>query len=112
MLHMPGFASWVVIAIIGVLFFGKRLPEVGKSVAGAIVNFKKGLKDAQAEIERSGEVSSDRPAITQNTSSAPSGAKFDPYTGKPIEQPKFDPYTGKPVDSTVVSHGEAHETVA
>jgi sec-independent protein translocase protein TatA len=113
--HMPGFGSWVLIALIGVLFFGKRLPEVGKSVAGAIVNFKKGLKEAQEEITHgASEPSTERPAIAaKNVESLPGDAKFDPYTGKPIEQPKFDPYTGKPIDSqTVVSHGEAHETVA
>ena len=112
--HMPGFGNWVLIALIGLLFFGKRLPEVGKSVAGAIVNFKKGLKDAQEEITNSSSASStERPILTAKTADVlPEDAKFDPYTGKPIERPKFDPYTGKPVDATVVSHGEAHEPVA
>jgi|SRR6185437_15044455 len=110
--HMPGFGSWIIVALIGLLFFGKRLPEVGKSVAGAIVNFKKGLKEAHEELERSSDVP-ERPAITQQTS-VPADAKFDPHTGQPIERPKFDPYTGKPIEEakTVVSHGEPHETVA
>jgi sec-independent protein translocase protein TatA len=103
--------SWIVIAILGVLFFGKRLPEVGKSVAGAIVNFKKGLKEAQEEIERTGETPA-RPAITSSETPAalPTDAKFDPYTGQPIEKPKFDPYTGKPIVEE--AHSDTHETVA
>ena len=33
-------------------------------------------------------------------SSAPAGARFDPYTGEPLqhEVPRFDPYTGEPLD--------------
>jgi sec-independent protein translocase protein TatA len=117
MMHMlafqiPSMGEWVVIAAIGLLFFGKRLPEVGKSVAGAIVNFKKGLKEAQEEVEKAGETPSRPPLPPQNQSPAlPSDAKFDPYTGKPIEAPRFDPHTGQPItDSTTVSHGEPHET--
>ena len=115
MFHMPSFGMWLVLGILGVLFFGKRLPEVGKSVAGAIVNFKKGLKEAQEEIERGGNEAPARPAITSTTASAlPSDAKFDPYTGQPIDKPKFDPYTGKPVtdDTHEAAHSDSHETVA
>lgn len=112
-MHMPGFGQWIIIAVIGLLFFGKRLPEVGKSVAGAIVNFKKGLKEAQEELDHASTTPS-RPAITEQPS-VPADAKFDPHTGQPIAAPKFDPYTGKPLEEeakTVVSHGEPHETVA
>jgi sec-independent protein translocase protein TatA len=100
----------ILIALIGLLFFGKRLPEVGKSVAGAIVNFKKGLKEAHEEIEKSSEASETRAALPpEQTAAAPSDAKFDPYTGKPIERPKFDPYTGKPIEPTTVTTGDLHE---
>jgi len=104
MVHMPSLGMWVIVGIIGLLFFGKRLPEVGKSVAGAIVNFKKGLKEAQDEVERAGDTSS-LPAKTE-VAALPSDAKFDPYTGKPIARPKFDPYTGKPLDETTVESTE------
>lgn len=106
MVHMPGFSQWILVALIGLLFFGKRLPEVGKSVAGAIVNFKKGLKDAQEEISRETN-DSNRPVIAQQNTSAPADAKFDPHTGEPLQpKPKFDPYTGKPIEPTVVTHGD------
>lgn len=108
--HMPGFGSMILIALIGLLFFGKRLPEVGKSVAGAIVNFKKGLKDAHEELEKASDTTAETRALPAAT---PTDAKFDPYTGKPIERPKFDPYTGKPIDSeTVVTHSDPQEHVA
>ncbi len=39
------------IAAVGLLLFGKRLPEVGKGLAGGIVSFKKGLKDLENDVE-------------------------------------------------------------
>ncbi len=112
MVHMPSLSMMIVVAVIGLLFFGKRLPEVGKSVAGAIVNFKKGLKEAQDEVEQA----STTPSTNRTQVAAlPADAKFDPYTGKPIERPKFDPYTGQPIvdeHETAVSHGEPRETVS
>ena len=46
-LSMPMGAEWIVIAALGLLIFGKRLPEVGKSLGKGIVEFKKGLKGVQ-----------------------------------------------------------------
>lgn len=40
----------LVIALIGLLIFGKRLPEVGKNLGQAIVGFKKGLKEVGEEV--------------------------------------------------------------
>ena len=101
-ISMPMGAEWLVIAALGLLIFGKRLPEVGKGIGQAIVQFKKGLKSVEEDIEQ---VDADPPAkrltdANAATTTTTTGAehKFDPYTGKPIERPKFDPYTGKPVD--------------
>ncbi len=41
----------VVILGIGILLFGKRLPEVGRSLGKGIVEFKKGLQGVEKEIE-------------------------------------------------------------
>jgi sec-independent protein translocase protein TatA len=100
-ISMPMGAEWLVIAALGLLIFGKRLPEVGKGIGQAIVQFKKGLKSVEDDIEQ---VDADPPAKRlPDATASPSPAaateqKFDPYTGKPIAGPKFDPYTGKPVD--------------
>jgi sec-independent protein translocase protein TatA len=42
-LSLPGGSEWIIIALFGLLLFGKRLPEVGKSLGRSIVEFKKGL---------------------------------------------------------------------
>lgn len=44
--QIPSMMEWALIAVVGVLLFGKRLPGISKNVAGAIVNFKKGLREA------------------------------------------------------------------
>lgn len=110
MLHTLGFgmpqgAEWLVIGAMGLLIFGKRLPEVGKGIGQAIQQFKKGLNSTEEEIEEAANASgtTTTPAVKQlaePTAVVASDAKFDPYTGKPVETPaqKFDPYTGKPIE--------------
>src|SRR3954447_24603511 len=99
-LGMPGGAEWIMIAAVGLLLFGKRLPEVGKSLGKGIVEFKKGLKGVEEEISQ---VDEDTPParITDQTATSTAGDaghNFDPYTGKPLKPAhKFDPYTGKPL---------------
>ena len=39
------------ILLIGILLFGRRLPEVGRGLGKSIVEFKKGLKDVTDEID-------------------------------------------------------------
>jgi len=49
---MPGPWELAIIAIIALILFGRRLPEVGKSLGKGIVEFKKGLKDVQDEVQK------------------------------------------------------------
>lgn len=39
----------LVILVIGVLLFGKRLPEIGRSLGKGIVEFKKGLRGVEED---------------------------------------------------------------
>lgn len=36
---------------LGVLLFGKRLPEIGRSLGKTVISFKQGLADVQDEME-------------------------------------------------------------
>jgi len=74
---MPGLTEWIVIGVIGILLFGKRLPEVGRSLGKGIVEFKKGLKGVEDDIDTQVSKPDPQPALT-------SGQKFDPTTGKPL----------------------------
>ena len=41
----------LVIAVVAVLIFGRRLPEVGRSLGQGLVEFKKGLKGIKDEVD-------------------------------------------------------------
>jgi sec-independent protein translocase protein TatA len=46
-----GFPELALILGLGVLFFGRNLPSVGRSLGKSIVEFKKGLKGIEEEID-------------------------------------------------------------
>jgi TatA/E family protein of Tat protein translocase len=79
-LTMPGFSEWLIIAAIGLLLFGKRLPEVGRSLGKGIVEFKKGLKGIEDDVTLD-TPPAQRPALGSGQ------ARFDPATGKPLAAP-------------------------
>jgi sec-independent protein translocase protein TatA len=101
---MPGGAEWIVIVAFGLLIFGKKLPEVGRSLGRGIVEFKKGLKGVEDEVEAAADAP---PTSAQH--------KFDPYTGQPKASlppgSKFDPYTGKPLDQAADAAGGSADSV-
>ena len=51
----PGPWELVVIGVVAVLIFGRRLPEVGRSLGQGLVEFKKGLKGVEDEVASAGE---------------------------------------------------------
>ncbi len=48
---LPGHMEWIVLLVLGLLIFGKRLPDVGRSIGRSIVEFKKGIRGIEDEIE-------------------------------------------------------------
>ena len=49
---MPGWAEILVLLGVGVLIFGRRLPEVGKNIGRGIVEFKKGLRGIEDDMDQ------------------------------------------------------------
>lgn len=85
-----GQLGWMEILIIlglGVVLFGRRLPEVGRYLGKGIVEFKKGLKGIEDEVETVNSAS--------NTYQAPEPAK--PPQRIAATAPKFQ--EPAPVDS-------------
>jgi len=52
---VPGPWEMAILAVIALLLFGKRLPEVGRSLGRGITEFKKGLSEVQDEITKPAE---------------------------------------------------------
>ena len=72
----PSGWEWIVILAIGLLIFGRRLPEVGRSVGKSIVEFKKGIKGIEKEIE---DETSASKRSTQLTDDSPDSARSAMY---------------------------------
>jgi sec-independent protein translocase protein TatA len=45
----PG--AMVLLLVLGILLFGRRLPEIGRSLGKTITEFKKGVKGLEDEVE-------------------------------------------------------------
>lgn len=48
---MPGGTEWIILLVIALLIFGRRLPEVGKWLGQGIVEFKRGIRGITDEID-------------------------------------------------------------
>ncbi len=86
----PGPWEMMIVGIVALLLFGKRLPEVARSLGRGIVEFKKGMQGIEDEIDRA--VYSDtytqpttRPAPQDHTDEA-TAPKFEPPSSEPQQQ--------------------------
>ncbi len=67
MFGMPGGIEWIVILIVALLIFGKRLPEVMKSMGRGIVEFKKGVKGVEDDVEETVEKNPEKLEASNNS---------------------------------------------
>ena len=77
---LPGGTEIIVIGIIALLLFGSRLPKVAKSMGKSIVEFKKGIKGVQYEIE---DASDDAPPSSVDDASSSS---VDDASSSPVDE--------------------------
>jgi len=80
------------IAVLGVLLFGKRLPEMSRSFGKMFVDFKKGLSGMQDEVKdvQRSFLAEDRAAIPGAGPAAPSIEPARPPKRVTAAGPKFE----------------------
>jgi sec-independent protein translocase protein TatA len=91
----------LIVAVIALLLFGDRLPEVMRSVGRGVMEFKKGMRGIESAIE----AASSSPATANRT-----GAQND-RDREVISAPRFDPPSVEPraIDGPIVAEAESHE---
>jgi sec-independent protein translocase protein TatA len=62
-LNNIGLPEMLVVLAIGLLLFGKRLPDVGRSLGKGIVEFKRGLKGMADDIEEESSKTTSKTAL-------------------------------------------------
>jgi len=86
--------SWhefLIVGVIAILLFGKRLPEVAKSLGKSYQEFKRGLSDFHSQVDFTGDTSS-------STARAPSAPRYsDDY--EEATAPRFEPPPSEPTPS-------------
>jgi sec-independent protein translocase protein TatA len=81
-----GWSEMMIVGVIAVLLFGKRLPEVARSLGKGVVEFKKGLRDVTDEFDGAKHAAIDTSTTYRDdvddrqSTSAP---KFEPPTEEP-----------------------------
>ncbi len=60
-----GTQEMIVLMVLGVLLFGRKLPEVGRYLGKGIVEFKKGIKGLEDDIDSQASARPEPPALEQ-----------------------------------------------
>src|SRR5262245_34752858 len=88
-LSMP---EMIVVMVIAVLLFGKRLPDLGRPLGRGIIEFKKGLRGMDDGLETATDLSSTR--VEPHRPAEPTEfavPKFEPPTSAPVNQAEYEP---------------------
>jgi sec-independent protein translocase protein TatA len=86
-----------IVGVVAVLLFGKRLPEVGRSLGKGLMEFKKGVRGIEDEIYGATNATA-RPA-QRSGSAASSPSRFNEIDDRDeATAPKFEPPAAPPRD--------------
>lgn len=96
-ISMPGGGEWIVILMIGLLIFGRRLPDVARSLGKSVNEFKKGMREFQ---ESASEVTRDVNKVATEVASEVKDAAgvndhgyHEPSTATDYNTGNYTPYT-------------------
>lgn len=90
-----GMQELLIIGVIAVLLFGKKLPEVAKSLGSSYREFRKGLSDIQSQMDVTDTYRpSHTPSYSSSSSSRSTYDEYDDYDE--ATAPKFEPPPSEP----------------
>ena len=90
----------MIVAIIGLLLFGKRLPEVAKSVGQGFREFRSGMSGIESEVRSA---AYDSPEHTRSERSRP----IPQEEREEMTAPKFEPPTSAPQSASATQEAES-----
>jgi sec-independent protein translocase protein TatA len=102
-----GMQEMVIVMVVAVLLFGKRLPEVARSLGSSYHQFRKGLQDIQSEMNtatNSYSYSSSSPSRSSNYSTF-DDEDYDEPTAPKFEAPPSVPAETEPIDGGAAIDG-------
>jgi sec-independent protein translocase protein TatA len=102
-----GVMEMIVVMGVAVLLFGKRLPEVGRSLGKGIIEFKKGLRGIEDEFDLTATSSPASRTRRSEELARPASASGSDYTDASV--PKFEPPTTAPVPQTEYDNQPAQD---
>jgi len=81
----PGLPELLIIGVIALLLFGKRLPEVARSLGKGIVEFKKGVQGIEQEVENATHTKQSSRSVPEDDQEELTAPKFQPPEAAPVE---------------------------
>ncbi len=75
---LPGHGEWIILLVLGLLIFGRRMPDVARSIGRSIVEFKRGIRSVDDDIEQE----SSKPAERLASSGSPGELPASPPEGE------------------------------
>ena len=76
----------IIVLVVGLLLFGKRLPEVARSLGKGITEFKNGMRGIEDDVKSASTASTSRPSNRPEMDDRPAEV-----TAPKFEPPKFEP---------------------
>jgi sec-independent protein translocase protein TatA len=86
-----GAPELIVLLIIGVLLFGRKLPDVGRYLGKGIVEFKKGIKGIEDDVEGSAPAKADAAPVEAPKPPPRIGATAPKFEDAPKNVPSAPP---------------------
>jgi len=99
-----GPTEMLIILALAVLLFGKRLPEVARSIGKSLAEFQRGVQSIQQELQAT--IREEAEAASSASSSSSGPARPNPEDQEETVAPKFEPppLPPQPLELTETKH--------